>query len=116
METEALSKEYFGKDPDYEDIVLKSDASLHLVLFTKLGVIFSRNNYHLFKYIPTESLLKEYFGMFDNTLPKRIMNLNPELKFSQQVTEFTLNIGIPIFGSENFIEIGWKNSWKRWCS
>lgn len=91
-------------DPEYQKI-MDSEAAKHLYFFLREGVIFSRNNYHIFKYIPEKEILTEYFEMFERGNPQILMNINPNLGFSHQMTNFTLNIGIPIFGSERFINL-----------
>jgi len=93
-----------GFDPEYQNLVQSSEASTHLILFTMMGLNISEYNYRYLKYIPKQELLNQYFGMFKNKQPEKIMNVNPELRISYQITEFTHNIGIPIFGSVDFIE------------
>jgi len=46
---------------------------------------------------------KRYFNVFQKEYPQILFNLDPQLEISDLFTNFTLNFGIPIFGSMNFL-------------
>lgn len=90
-------------DPLYMEIK-RHPAFKHLNSFMVFGQVYTEDSLHFFEYHPNPELFKEYFAIFDNENPKYLMNFNPDFYVSIQITNFVANFGVPIFGSERFIE------------
>lgn len=90
-------------DPDYMKMK-EHRAFQHLNVFMYFTVIYSKETLSGFDYHPVKELREEYFEIFDNENPITLLNLDPKLKIAPQITNLTLNFGIPIFGSKLFLE------------